>query len=80
MKTITPLTEAQLEAIRSPRDVITILRSVVEVGDQLFHPELNRIIARCVVVLQSAEQSVQPVRIADPGPSKYDREPEDSPE
>jgi len=60
---IIPLTEQQIEAIRSPQDAITILRSVTELGDQLFHPELNRIVTRCVVMLETAFASTpQPRR------------------
>jgi len=59
---IIPLTEQQLEAIRSPQDALTILRSVTELGAQLFHPELNRIVTRCVVVLERAVEPAQAPR------------------
>jgi hypothetical protein len=91
MKAIIPLTAEQLEAIRSPQDALTILRSVVESGDQLLHPELNRIVTQCVVVLESGVKALTrqlqrayphgiPVRIEDPGPSRYDAEPTETEE
>lgn len=77
MKIIIPLAEKQIEEIRSPQDAITILRSVIGLGDQLFHPELNRIVTRCVVVLESGIEALTrqlqrayphgiPVHVVDP--------------
>jgi hypothetical protein len=49
---ITPLTEEQLSAISSTADALIILRDVVKHGEKLLHPELVRIIQRCVLVLE----------------------------